>query len=257
MKKNLYYQHTLSRYSFKEALVNLFLGLSWPRMILEVFLRKNFGDRYFYLSTAIVVAVFLGLMPAYVKFILAFFQRRYEEFDVWAFLFHYTTWYLFIAAFLYASFARHKEKRWLPSVFDFERYSRSSGEINPIFFQLRLAGKPADIRTVETLLEPSGFFIVSLLLILLGQRLGFLLLGCSVFYSLSYRAAYRFGDNFVMDHIDEMICNEELVAAFVDDVDSRQTRGFRFYGRRPADPDVRRKVAETFWEDEEDAVKAR
>lgn len=257
MKKNLYYQHILKRHSVKEILVSLFLGVSWPRMILEVFLRKNFGDRYFYFSTAIVVALLLALLPAYIHVISLFFPYWNTKFDGWAFLGHYFTWYVFIAAFLYVSYQRHQEKVWLPSVFDFARYSRSSGEIHPVFFQLRLTSQPADIRTIETLLEPSGFFLVGLLLLLLGQRLGSLLLTCSVFYSLSYRAAYSFGDNFVMDHIDEMIVNEELVTAFVDEVDSRETRGFRFYGPRPADPDARRKVAETFWMDDDDAAEVR
>lgn len=40
--------------------------------------------------------------------------------------------------------------------------------------------------------------------------------------------AYRQGDHFIMDKIDEMICNEEMVSSFVEDRDSSQTRGVHF-----------------------------
>ena len=82
------------------------------------------------------------------------------------------------------------------------------------------------------------------------QLIGFILVICSIVYSLSYRAAYYQGDQFVMDKIDEMICNEELVKSFVEGRTPDETRGFNFYGRRPADPETRRRVAETFVEDE-------
>ena len=60
-----------------------------------------------------------------------------------------------------------------------------------------------------------------------------------------------------MDKIDEIICNEELVASFVDDKDPGETRGFSAYGRKPVDPDLRRKVVDTFFEDDEETVEAK
>jgi hypothetical protein len=53
-----------------------------------------------------------------------------------------------------------------------------------------------------------------------------------------------------MDKIDEMICNEELVKAFVEGRSPDETRGLNYYGRRPADPEARRRIAETFIEEE-------
>ena len=78
-----------------------------------------------------------------------------------------------------------------------------------------------------------------------------LLIVCSVFYSFGYAGAYHIGDNFVMDKIDEMISNEELEDSFVNDKDPSETRGFRFYGKKPTDPDMRRKVASLMTEDKE------
>jgi hypothetical protein len=85
----------------------------------------------------------------------------------------------------------------------------------------------------------------------MGQPIGWLLMLCSIIYSLSYRAAYNQGDNFIMDRIDEQICNEESVKSFVDDDSEGGGRGFNFRGRRPANPDARRRVAEMFMEEEE------
>jgi hypothetical protein len=51
-----------------------------------------------------------------------------------------------------------------------------------------------------------------------------------------------------------MICNEEMVSSFVEGRDASQTRGVSFYGRRPADPDTRRKLVDSFME--EDVVEA-
>jgi hypothetical protein len=78
----------------------------------------------------------------------------------------------------------------------------------------------------------------------------------SIFYSIGYLAAYKNGDNFVMDKIDEMILNEELEDAFVNDKDASETRGVRFYARKPNGEDLRRRVADAFMEEEEPVTEA-
>ena len=70
-------------------------------------------------------------------------------------------------------------------------------------------------------------------------------------------AAYTIGDHFIMDKIDEMICNEEMVNSFVEGRDSSETRGFSTYGRKPTDPETRRRLADAFMEDTEEIVVAR
>ena len=270
MTKNLYYRQVFQRRSIlKEFLLDLFLGLSsWPRLLLEVFLRRNLGERYFSLSAAIGIVVFLAGTPIATAFMPSLFgglfrsqDYRYGE-SIWETIGRTIAdnllLYLFLAAFVAASLRRLREVQRLPSVFDFGRFSLSSGIIHPLFFSLELGGKPVDVRIIETLLEPALFFALGAVLWLLtDQSLGPVLVVCSVIYSLSYVGAYHKGDHFVMDHIDEMICNEELVHAFVDGQEVDQTRGFRFYGRRPADPATRRQVAETFVEDDDDVVEAK
>jgi hypothetical protein len=149
---------------------------------------------------------------------------------------------------------RRSEVKRLPSVFDFERFSLSTGEVNPFFTDIKINGKPFDRREIETLIEPAFFLAIGIILTLMAQTIGPVIIGCSIIYSLSYVGAYYLGDQFVMDTIDEMICNAELVDSFVNEHAPEETKGFNAYGRRPADPDFRRKVVDNFFEDEEPIV---
>lgn len=255
MKKNLYYRLFFQRQNrFKEMLTDLFFSLaSWPRLLLEVFIRKNFGERYFSVSTAIILTVLLAIFPYLIESTLIFGFGRNNVSDVFS---ENISWYLFLVAFVYSCFLRWQEIRRLPSVFDFGRFSLSTGIVHPRFYAISLGGKPVDIRTIETVLEPGFFFLVGLVLWWMDQSVGMLLLVCSVLYSLSYVAAYKKGDDYIMDIIDKRILNEEMVSTFVDELDPSKTRGVHFYGRRPADPETRRMVADLFTE-EDDVVEAR
>lgn len=251
----MYYRAVFKRTNImKEAMLSFFMALSsYPRLLLEVFIRRNFGERYFSLSSAITIAVLLGLYPL-IKTVGFSLFRRYGYYDhgfsFGSFLLHYATWYGFLAGFLLMAVRRNDEIKRLPSVYDFARFSLSAGQLHPRFLTFKIGDRPLALRTIETLIEPAFFFFIGLGLWLFGQGIGVVLVLCSIIYSFSYQAAYYQGDNFVMDKIDEMICNEELVKSFVEGRDPSETRGFNFQGRRPADPETRRRVAETFIEEE-------
>jgi hypothetical protein len=257
MKKNLYYAEVFQRSNLiKMAILGFFMAIaSWPRLLLEVFIRKNFGERYFSLATAITIAVVLTPIP----FLIGGNSQYNDGIDIVAIHF---TWYLFLIAFLVMSYIRQKEVDREPSVFDFARFSLSTGLIHPKFYEIKIYSKKdengkhikvgPDDRQISTIFEPLFFLVIGLVFLLLGQSLGYLLVVSSICYSFSYVAAFSIGDHFIMDKIDEMICNEEMVNSFVDDQEPSQTRGFYAYGRRPADPDFRRKLAETFIENSEE-----
>lgn len=267
MKKNLYYASVLRR---QNVLLETILGFfafcaSYPRLVLEVFIRKNFGERYFKLASAITVAAILIAYP----FVKRWFVGAVDIADLDedsgvygvatkapSYFKPYYSWFIFIALFLGVSVIRWLEQKRNPSVFDFARYSLSRGKINPLFSNLKIGGKKVSIRLIETVLEPAIFLLIGLALYyLLGQKVGLLLIVFSIFYSLGYVAAYNIGDNFIMDRIDEMIVNQELKNAFVDDMDESQTRGFRFLGTKPEDIETRRKLLSTMLtEGEENAT---
>lgn len=272
MAKNLYYKGVLQRDNFFQKLVLSFFAFwaSYPRLLLEVFIRKNFGERYFRLSSAITVVILFGALPFFLKWASRILGgliapgNAGADFDLdvvpeartagSSSMTGYVAWFIFLAIFLAFSIKRHIEKRRNPSVFDFAKFSLYSGDINPAFFKVQIAGKKPHIRLVETLLEPAPFFIAGLVLWLLNQNLGILLVVCSIFYALGYVAAYRIGDDFVMDKIDEMICNQELKKAFVDGLDENKTRGFRFVGHRPEDIETRRQILPLMLEKQEETA---
>lgn len=253
MQKNLYFRTFYKRQNkVKMFILNLFLELSsYPRLVLEVFFRKNMGERYFSVAAAATVAVILALIPVIGDVFTAMLPRALrgmtggygkQESHFWA---HYTTWYLFLAAFVYYSYQRYKEVKRNPSVFDFGRFSLTPGDIYPGFYDLRLFGVMPNTRAIETVYEPMAAFLAGLFLTMIGQNVGGLLMLCGVIYALSYSAAYHKGDHFVMDTIDERIMNEEMENAFVG---GTEARGVRFYARKPSHEELRRKVAEGFFE---------
>lgn len=259
MKKQLSYRNVFQRENLiKKGIYTLFLSLaSYPRLVLEVLIRKNFGERYFSLASGISVGLILGFIPVITKNIGGFLFRNqfgegyYHEYGFWT---RYTTWYLFLAIFVYSIYLRWKESRRKPGIFNFEKFSLYMGEINPFFYNIELFGKKATTRKIEIYYEPALFFLAGLFLKFLGQPLGWLFIICSIFYCVSYAAAYSFGDNFTLDKIDEMIQNEKMHDAFVGENDNSNQHGFRWYGDRPNNKDQREKLYKTMFEDEDSAI---
>lgn len=253
MKKNLYFRTVLRRENlFLNFIYSMFAAWSsYPRLLLEVFIRKDFGERYFKLASAITVALILIAIPLIPSF-LGTGMDVMDDFDDEtgftgshrsggnSFLSAYLTWYIFIALFIVFSIFRYKEILRNPSVFDFKKYSLYSGKIHPAF--KKLFGKEPSIRLIEIVLEPALFFIAGVLLILLHQKLGILLVICSIINSMSYMAAYAAGDNFFMDKIDEIILNENLKKAFVEDAPEEETAGIRDRGKKPESKEARQRI---------------
>lgn len=175
MRKNLYYRTMFQRRNMiKEFILNVFLTISsYPRMILEVFLRKNFGERYFSFATGIIISIILAVIPFAAQSMKALMRGRF--FIDSTFLLNWTTWYLFIAAFIYVCVLRRREIKRNPSVFDFKRFSLYSGNINDWFLTNSFFGKP-DVRRIETLTEPSVCALAGVVLMILGQPVGMLII---------------------------------------------------------------------------------
>jgi hypothetical protein len=237
-KQHLYYEKVLNRKNLVlDFIYSLFLAVaSYPRMIGEVFIRKNFGERYFSMVTGVTIAAGLYWVPSLVdKFIYgSFFSGPFDRYS----------WYAFIAAFLTFSIVHWYRMDHTPGVFDFAKFSKYSGDIHPLFKKINILGWTPDIRTIETLLEPALFFIIGFVFNEIGFKLGGLLMFVGVFYSFGYLAAYKSGDDFVMDTIDKIILGEEKQNAFVHGMDAEECRGVRFYAERPTLRKDREQVAD-------------
>lgn len=261
--KELYYKTVFERRSvIKETILSTFASFaSLPRLLLEVFIRKNLGERYFSRSAVITVAIFLIILPHLAHNFWSFFEPNgsYNTYGKesgidWEFWGKYATWYIFILAFLYFSYLRWKEVRRTPSIYNFDRFSLSTGEIHPLFFNLPINLKPS-IRLIEIFYEPAVFFVLGIFLWVIGQSLGKLLMFSSIFYGFSYAHAYKKGDDFIINMNDLRITNEDLEEAIMNDDSSLPDSGFRFVGRKPNSKEMRANLSGLFTEDlEEETV---
>ncbi|MBS1585515.1 MAG: hypothetical protein JSS82_08195 [Bacteroidetes bacterium] len=243
-KTTSFYRATFQRQShIKNFILNYaYMLCSYPRLVIEMLIRKNFGCRYFNVASAITAIVVMAWLPFHLSP-----YRSYWE--VWIdILQQHFMWYAYLSVFIYCSWLRWKEVRRNPSVYDFEKFSEYAGDIHPIFHQLEFDGRTPNARLIEIVLEPLPFFIGGILMIWMGQSLGMLLTVCSIFYSLSYWAAYTIGDNLILDKIDEIIFAEELENIFVFKQPPSKTRGAQFHAQLPTDLLLSQKLVEQSWE---------
>ena len=256
-KVQMYYRTSLRRENLAlNFIYNLFLWVcSYPRLMLEVFVRKNLGQRYFRMSSAITVAAILFFMPkisSTPRWVTSLFGvsrgSRYDDSSA------QFTWYLFITLFVIFSVIRWFEIEKLSSGFNFNKYTKYSGDINYRFSKIPFFGQ-TDIRQVETFWEPLFFFLIGGLLILLGQKIGIVIFIGSIMYCISYCAAYKNGDDFIADANDERLLEEEFHNSYVKNLPGEQCRGVRLYMDRPRSMEEAEKVAEYMLKPEtEDAV---
>jgi hypothetical protein len=245
MRKNIYFRKVIQRENVAEKILLSFFDklASFPRLIMEVFIRKNFGERYFNLASAFSVAFITALIPVVLHSLPS---------AEGPFLAKFATWYVFLGLFIYHSWQRNREIKKSASSFDFTKYSRYAGDINPWFYKIKVSNTAPSTRTIETLYEPAVFFLGGVVLWICGQSIGVLICVSSIFYSMSYVAAYSYGDNFVLDEIDKIIFNEEMYRSFVEEMAPEDTRGVRIYARKPSVKSLRQKVADAMLEDGQD-----
>jgi len=226
---------------------------SMPRMILEVMIRTSLGRRYFSFTLAMMAMLVMMAFPAFINYA----PWNYYTPDFGDFLLKNLTWYCFIAIyFVYCLKHRSAQKARAASEFDLQHFTRSSGDILSVFTKLRLFGKPVTTREIETIVEPAFFTMISIVLLILGQAVGWLILFCAICYSISYYGAYWQGDEIILDVIDERIVNEGFFNVFVDGEDDTTHKGFRHRGARPSNREFRKNIADDMFGDDDEAAPA-
>lgn len=250
MKRVSYYRTVFPRRNpVKDWILSLFLGsTTFARLIIEVFIRKNMGRRYFRFSGAIVTAIGLLTVPFF-PLVLDLFVPSYFGYGFWGTIKEYSLWYVFVGVFLYFSYLRYKDIKHLRSLFDYEHFSLSTGTVIKQLSDLKFRGKDISPRIREIFIEPLPFFIGGLLLMLLGQKLlGGLFVFSAIVYCISSARAYAEGDDYMLDLIDEIICNRELVRTFKSDEPTQH--GFQFYGDKPNSQQLRDEMLNEMFDDD-------
>lgn len=252
MQQNHIYRATFKRVNhLKQYILALFYAsCSIPRLLIEVFIRVDFGERYFNWGTSIFVAFLLGIIPPYIL-------TEGRSFELIGAIKAYPIWYGYLVAFLYFARLRYLEIKRNPSALDFARLSESLGFPHPkieAFFVKRFKRMP-DMRIYEIYIEPLPFLLAGILLFLFHQLLGLLLIICAICYSVSYMAAYNLSYNKMLDLIDNTIVSEETKAIVVDGKSARDARGVRFlFSRKPTTADMREKLASSMMADFDQAT---
>lgn len=155
-KKRLFQTADVVRQNpFMTAGIGLILSLSSLfQAVLEVFLRRHFGYRYFSGGKLLVLLLLLLGLPFGLSILL-----NGKQFTPEANL-QTITWYGFAALFFYFGLRRLREMRRAPGLFDLTHYSLYSGKIYNIFyaipvFRLR-ATRCIRIRIFERILHQRG-----------------------------------------------------------------------------------------------------
>lgn len=239
-KRNTYYHEVFGRPAvLKQVFLATFLGLSYYfRVPIEIITRSNMGERYFNLLLTITIGLALLVVPT------LFATNYMGDIDYRVLFGRYGTWYAYTFFYLYCGFLRWREIRNNPSAWDLKRFSLAPGDPHRLLYRFRVRKENQNQRFMATIIEPGVFLVAGLLLTLLLQPIGMVLIVCAVVYSLGYTAAFYISDQYVLDKIDEMICNEDMYDIFVNDIPSQ--RGFEFHAKRPKDKDSRQKLYEDY-----------
>jgi hypothetical protein len=220
-------------------------------MIIEVFIRKNFGERYFKIASAYTIAVILALYPFFNPYRMIYGENKFNLTVKENLL-----WFLFIPVFLFFAHKRNKEVNHSPYFIDYERFSYCYGDIHPLFWEIRIPGIRTFMKNIEIYFEPMVALVPGIILMLFGDNLGYLLTFCAIMYSLSYKASYWMGDQYIMDMMDKMLINEAMQVVLHPETEVKDFKGFRHRGRIPNDEYALKKIKEQF-RDEEEVAEAR
>lgn len=254
MEKELNYRTPISRGNFfTSAILPIFdRAASYPRLMIEVFLRKNFGRRYYSLSAALTLAGAMMIYPFIVAFLYmnfpgTFNSSPYDYPTGYEYLTNsqrdyfagYESWYIFFVMFIGFAVVRRLEIMRKPSTFDFTKHSLYMGDLNGLFYKIKLFGKPVPLRFIEIFFEPLVFFILGYVLNKFDQNLGMVLIVASILYSLSYVSAYANGTRLVLDIVDKMVTNEDLADTFAIETSAKKSSK-EFTQDRPTQESLRK-----------------
>jgi hypothetical protein len=216
---------------------------SYPRMMIEVFIRRNFGCRYFNYISVITLAVLLYIIPYNLVDTQVFGSNAFAVIQAnWA-------WYAFIGAFLTFGTMRWLEIRQAPSTFNFSKFTQYMGDVSPLKDMLGV-----NLRVYEIVVEPAMFFIIGMVFHWMGQSLGMLLILASILYSCSYMAAYMSGDDAIMDMIDEVLFNQNIKGILMEDNQPVKANGVQLRGNMPASKPMRQSLLNSIAGEEDGAV---
>lgn len=205
----------------KPLIQHVVVGLSsYPALLIELFTRKKFGQRYMSVAscvTAILAMFFFAILLQSTQrtFLSLFGIRSHGSYFGFSEIL-----VLMFGLVAYFKAIQHKRERMkLGGTLDFNRYSRSWGipcaywhkleKMLPTFLLKKI---PFNNHNIRQYYEPFSAILIGLILIAFpfGRTLGMILFFCGILYYARTRIQFSWGRAYVLDHIDQVILNEEL-----------------------------------------------
>ena len=207
---------------------------SYCASIVEVFLRKRFGERYITLRQSIIIFLVINFIFPWID---DFFRLRIGD-DGQFFLTLFSLVYLGFAIYHRREITRYG------SAYDFKRFSLSDGESADFWYKRvigkRIFGIEITIYTVQVVLEPAIPVLIGIILLITDYTMlvGILLIFCGLAYHMRNFSQAQHGRNWVLDNIDKQISNQMTYDVFIGKKPKKETKGVYFPVDLPKDEET-------------------
>lgn len=240
---------------------------NYPRTLIQLFTRKNFGERYLSATAVFVLLIVFAGVPIVlnwgIKTKLSLYDQqlyRLAGLQPPTVFQKYLLWYvlaglIFILAVIHGILSQNQK-----SSIRAKKYSYYPGRSHAFFYLLPFAKKNNGQKTIEIFYEPLIFIILGIVLQKIGRPviphhwyqmtshfLGLILIIASIWYSVSYIAGHQLGRDFVLDNTDSMIRNDQMSSDFSE----KQTAPGKFYNSRPAVTQAEQNTDDSSGQDDE------
>ncbi len=225
---------------------------SYPSSIVEVFMRKSFGSRYFTLATNLTVFAIL--------IFISFKISNQAGFKYAVSLF------LFALAYLGMAIKHRLEIKKYGTAYNFERFSKSNGLMHPRLLGLidkEFYGIKINKYIVSVYLEPVVPFLIGAVLSLSFYTLtvGIILMISGFLFGFRNFVKAHTARQWLLDQIDEQICARHDRGVLMDERPPQETAGLDFPITLPPQMELRKHLVNSMnpdynprdlWEDDDE-----
>ncbi|WP_303316851.1 hypothetical protein Q4Q34_08585 [Flavivirga abyssicola] len=234
-KRNIFIEVHQGRTNLiRDFIMGLFMFFaSHASAIVEVFLRKRFGERYITLAQSI--GIFIAFIVLY----------SFAD-DIYGGVLDSSFTLIFAFIFLGMSIYHRLEIRKYGTTYEFKRFSYSDGEIFPFWKNIigkKIAGFKITRYHIHVLFEPAIPFFVGFLFMTTNPftgLIGQIIFLCSIIYGIRNFHKAQQGRNWVLDNIDKKITSEMKYDVFIGRKPKQETKGVYLPIELPEDENVRK-----------------
>lgn len=237
-KRNIFIEINGSRKNHAgEFIASIFLLFaSHASSIIEVFLKKRFGERYITMAQSITLFLVLNFGYAWLD---DTFRIRLDGASIFMFIFS--------SIYLGLSIYHRLEIKKYGTTYDFKRFSLSDGELTP-FWSKFITGMTRGLNPssyqISVFLEPLIPIVVGIIFIVIPftRPVGILLFLCGIVYGVRNFSKAQKGRNWVLDNIDKKISSEMKYDVFIGRKPKQETKGVYLPIDLPDDENLRKSL---------------